>query len=125
MSFGFGIGDFVAALEIANRVSKAFLGAPRQFKSISECVAAIAVDGWRLTSQFKKTRSLSMSFKMPMPTFQTTNSSITTHTCRRFPAVETSSASWRERWETLRARTQRWACVSKKAKRIWKIQSGA
>jgi hypothetical protein len=45
MSFGFSIGDFVAALEIANRVRKAFFGAPRQFKSISECIAAVAVDG--------------------------------------------------------------------------------
>jgi hypothetical protein len=39
MSFGFSIGDFIAAIELANKVRKAFGGAPRQFKDISdECV---------------------------------------------------------------------------------------
>jgi hypothetical protein len=35
MSFGFGVGDIVALLELANRVRKDFVGAPEQFRSIS------------------------------------------------------------------------------------------
>lgn len=39
MSFGFGVGDFVSVLELANRIRKEFVGAPSQFKAISdECV---------------------------------------------------------------------------------------
>ena len=35
MSFGFSIGDFVQAIELANRVRKEFVDAPSQFKGIS------------------------------------------------------------------------------------------
>jgi hypothetical protein len=35
MSFGFSIGDFVAVLELAKKIRKEFVGAPSQFKSIS------------------------------------------------------------------------------------------
>jgi hypothetical protein len=39
MSFGFSIGDFITALELANKIRKEFVGAPSQFKGISdECV---------------------------------------------------------------------------------------
>jgi hypothetical protein len=39
MSFGFSIGDLIATIDLANRVRKDFVGAPRQFKDISdECV---------------------------------------------------------------------------------------
>ncbi len=49
MSFGFGIGDFLAALELANKIRKGFVGAPSQLKSISdECVTQIeaALNTW-------------------------------------------------------------------------------
>jgi hypothetical protein len=36
MSFGFSIGDFVAVIELANRVRKEFVAAPSQFKSLSD-----------------------------------------------------------------------------------------
>jgi hypothetical protein len=36
MSIGFGVGDFIALLEFANKLRKEFAGAPRQFKSISD-----------------------------------------------------------------------------------------
>ena len=36
MSFGFSIGDFITAIELANRVRKEFAGAPSQFKAISD-----------------------------------------------------------------------------------------
>jgi hypothetical protein len=35
MSFGFSIGDFITALELAKKTRKEFVGAPAQFKSIS------------------------------------------------------------------------------------------
>jgi hypothetical protein len=35
MSFGFSVGDFVAVLQLANTIHERFLGAPEQFKAIS------------------------------------------------------------------------------------------
>jgi hypothetical protein len=41
MSFGFSIGDFLAVIELASKVRKEFIGAPDQFKHITdEYVAA-------------------------------------------------------------------------------------
>ena len=36
MSFGFSVGDFVVAIELATRIRKEFVGAPGQFKDISD-----------------------------------------------------------------------------------------
>jgi hypothetical protein len=36
MSFGFSVGDFIAAIEFANRIRKEFVDAPSQFKAISD-----------------------------------------------------------------------------------------
>ena len=36
MSFGFSIGDFITVIELANKIRKAFVGAPSQFKNISD-----------------------------------------------------------------------------------------
>ncbi len=42
MSFGFSVGDFIAAIELANKIRKEFVDAPGQFKAISdECVVYI------------------------------------------------------------------------------------
>jgi hypothetical protein len=35
MSFGFGVGDFIAVFELANKIRKEFADAPNQFKAIS------------------------------------------------------------------------------------------
>jgi hypothetical protein len=35
MSFGFGIGDFIAVYDLASRIRKQFVDAPDQFKAIS------------------------------------------------------------------------------------------
>jgi hypothetical protein len=44
MSFGFGVGDFIAVLKIANTIRKEFVGAPDQFKDISdECVVRLRI----------------------------------------------------------------------------------
>jgi hypothetical protein len=36
MSFGFSVGDFIAAIKLANRIRKEFVDAPSQFKAISD-----------------------------------------------------------------------------------------
>lgn len=36
MSFGFSIGDFLAAIELANRIRARFVDVPDQFKAISD-----------------------------------------------------------------------------------------
>lgn len=36
MSFGFSVGDFIAAIELAKRIRKEFVDAPSQFKAISD-----------------------------------------------------------------------------------------
>jgi hypothetical protein len=39
MSFGFSVGDFIAAIELTNKIRKEFVDAPSQFKGISDkCV---------------------------------------------------------------------------------------
>jgi hypothetical protein len=35
MSLGFSVGDFLTAIELANRIRKEFVDAPNQFKDIS------------------------------------------------------------------------------------------
>jgi len=39
MSFGFGVGDFISAIELANKIRKEFIDAPSQFKDISDELA--------------------------------------------------------------------------------------
>jgi Cdc6-like AAA superfamily ATPase len=36
MSFGFSIGDFFAAIQIANKIRREFVDAPSQFEAISD-----------------------------------------------------------------------------------------
>jgi hypothetical protein len=36
MSFGFSVGEFLTAIEFANRIRKEFVDAPSQFKDISD-----------------------------------------------------------------------------------------
>jgi hypothetical protein len=36
MSFGFSVGDFFAAIELANKIRREFVDAPSQFKAISD-----------------------------------------------------------------------------------------
>jgi hypothetical protein len=36
MSFGFSVGDFIAVLQLANKIRKEFVDAPEHFKAISE-----------------------------------------------------------------------------------------
>jgi hypothetical protein len=35
MSFGFSVGDFLTAIELANRIRSRFVDAPDQFRAIS------------------------------------------------------------------------------------------
>jgi hypothetical protein len=36
MSFGFSVSDFIAVLELTNKIRKEFADAPSQFKAISD-----------------------------------------------------------------------------------------
>jgi hypothetical protein len=36
MSFGFSVGDFLAVIELTNKIRREFIGAPSQFKNISD-----------------------------------------------------------------------------------------
>jgi hypothetical protein len=36
MSFGFSVGDFLAVIQLANKIRKDFVGAPSQFSEISD-----------------------------------------------------------------------------------------
>jgi hypothetical protein len=42
MSFGFSVGDFIAAIELTNKIRKDFVDAPSQFKAISDEYAVLA-----------------------------------------------------------------------------------
>jgi hypothetical protein len=42
MSFGFSVSDFITAIELANRIRKEFVGAPSQFKDISDELVVLA-----------------------------------------------------------------------------------
>ncbi|KAI0157927.1 ankyrin repeat-containing domain protein [Hypoxylon sp. FL1284] len=43
MSFGYGLGDCIAVLKLANDIRKQFVGAPDQFRSISNEVRSLAI----------------------------------------------------------------------------------
>ncbi|RSM08732.1 hypothetical protein CEP52_004457 [Fusarium oligoseptatum] len=43
MSFGFGVGDFIAVLELVNKVRKDFQSAPSQFEDISNQVRSLSI----------------------------------------------------------------------------------
>jgi hypothetical protein len=43
MSFGYSIGDVVAVIALANKIRKDFVGAPEQFKSISQDVRSLSI----------------------------------------------------------------------------------
>ncbi|TGJ79310.1 hypothetical protein E0Z10_g9452 [Xylaria hypoxylon] len=43
MSFGFSVGDFISVFQLANKVRKEFVGAPNQFKDISDEVRSLSI----------------------------------------------------------------------------------
>ncbi|KAF4631610.1 hypothetical protein G7Y89_g6521 [Cudoniella acicularis] len=43
MSFGFSVGDFIAAIELANKIRKEFIDAPGQFKAIADEVRTLSI----------------------------------------------------------------------------------
>jgi hypothetical protein len=43
MSFGFSVGDFITVLDHANNVRLKFVGAPAQFKALSDEYSAIVL----------------------------------------------------------------------------------
>jgi hypothetical protein len=54
MSFGFSVSDFLAVIQLANKMRKDFVGAPSQFSGISDAYV-IAIDtGDILTDKVNK-----------------------------------------------------------------------
>jgi hypothetical protein len=45
MSFGFGVGDFLAVLELAKNIRQSFLNAPAQYQSIANRYDLIFISG--------------------------------------------------------------------------------
>ncbi|CZR68597.1 uncharacterized protein PAC_18496 [Phialocephala subalpina] len=43
MSFGFNVGDFIAAIELANKIRKEFVDAPSQLKVISNEIRSLSI----------------------------------------------------------------------------------
>ncbi|KFY30094.1 hypothetical protein V493_02139 [Pseudogymnoascus sp. VKM F-4281 (FW-2241)] len=43
MSFGFSVGDFIAAIELANKIRKEFVDAPSQFKAVSAEIRSLLI----------------------------------------------------------------------------------
>ena len=74
MSFGFSVGDFIAAIKLANKIRKEFVDAPSQLKGISdECVTLTRI--WAMLTVLiiigsEASRSF---FKMPTLPFQSEN----------------------------------------------------
>jgi len=60
MSFGFSIGDFIAVIELANKIRKEFVGAPSQFKDISDEYVSRIYNRWVANSLIHRVRSLSI-----------------------------------------------------------------
>ena len=42
MSFGFGVGDFITVIELANKVRKRFVNAPEQLRAVVEEVKSLS-----------------------------------------------------------------------------------
>ncbi|OAL04266.1 hypothetical protein IQ06DRAFT_96048 [Phaeosphaeriaceae sp. SRC1lsM3a] len=43
MSFGFSVGDFLAVIQLANKIRKDFLGAPSQFSDITDVLRSLSI----------------------------------------------------------------------------------
>ncbi|ELR09111.1 hypothetical protein VC83_04395 [Pseudogymnoascus destructans] len=43
MSFGFSVGDFITAIELANKIRKEFVDAPSQFKAVSDEIRGLSI----------------------------------------------------------------------------------
>lgn len=74
MSFGFSIGDFIAAFELANRIRKEFVGAPKQFKDVSDEYVLQPRDLPSLTSDLTESEASPLSSEMSMLAFPNASS---------------------------------------------------
>ncbi|KAF5846821.1 hypothetical protein GGP41_004909 [Bipolaris sorokiniana] len=43
MSFGFSVGDFLAVIRLVNKIRKDFVGAPSQFRDISNVLRSLSI----------------------------------------------------------------------------------
>jgi hypothetical protein len=60
MSFGFSVGDFIATIELANKIRKEFVRSPSQFKDISDEYVVLIRFWLMLTMLLNRVRSLAI-----------------------------------------------------------------
>ncbi len=53
MSFGFSVGDFIVAIELADKIRKEFAGAPSQFTAVSDEYVILIITRSLLTIMLK------------------------------------------------------------------------
>lgn len=67
MSFGFGVGDFIAVIQVATKIRKRFSDAPTQFQAISDEVKSLSIllsdvavyaDTWEETLSLSQAKEL-------------------------------------------------------------------
>lgn len=59
MSFGFGVGDLIRVLELANEIRMRFVDAPKQYMAISDEWVTPEWTDWMLTVSFPRIKNLS------------------------------------------------------------------
>jgi hypothetical protein len=94
MSFGFSIGDFITVIELANEIRKEFVGAPIQFKNISDKYIPEDTADLLLMASFIKLEAFPSFFKMLIssyPSARPTNNRRRIH--RKLPATAIRSSS--------------------------------
>jgi hypothetical protein len=64
MSLGFGVGDFLAVIELANKIRKDFAGAPNEFKGALDVYVAITQNGLLLMYVLIEFEASRLSSKM-------------------------------------------------------------
>lgn len=68
MIFGFSVGDFLAAIELANKIRKEFIDAPSHFKAISDEYVSKQLINYA-NCFILGSEASQLSFKMPMLSF--------------------------------------------------------
>jgi hypothetical protein len=76
MSFGFSVGDFIVAIELANRIRKDFVDAPSQFKATTDVYVSLVRRNFRISAHHQDyigSEASHMSFKIPTLPFKNGN----------------------------------------------------
>jgi len=64
MSFGFSIGDFLAVIQLANKIRKDFASAPREFKGALDVLVTMT-QGYVFANVYPESEASQLSSKTP------------------------------------------------------------